>query len=507
MAAAGDLRLHRVAPDVYLYRGFFSNSVILRCRTGLVVVDTQVSPRAAGRMCAELKRQLHLPVLAVVNTHYHGDHVGGNAAFEDVPIMGTAACARFVVERDAERVQYAETFGLAFSEIPPAMAPNLTFEGRHTFTIDDEVFELLQVGRAETPDACILHWPSRGVVACGDGVATCDYPFLGVPFLDEGLRDDGEWLRHLEAILRLRPTVLAPGHGPALVGARSIARRINLLSSLMRDLVATTKEEMRRGGAPAEIVARAEQKLRRYAKRTDLEQQTVSQRFAILRCVNNLSPERAGRGWWDDLRPSVLKQASSQEGARLLDDLRRHLERGGEGPGADLFSVVLRRARQLSIKNRPGALALVAAYRESHARDARGKGLMSELLFDGARGVLPTVDATEYVAAALKEARGALSLDADEPLALLTLGCAEVFGAMVLAQPMEEAVGKILRAMASTELPPQQRRKAEFFLGKARQMEGDDHGADIHYRRVLPRWVRPLFSLLPLLRRRFQNYP
>jgi glyoxylase-like metal-dependent hydrolase (beta-lactamase superfamily II) len=518
MTAAGDLRLHRVAPDVFVYRGYFSNSVVLRCRRGLVIVDTQVSLRAAARLKDSLQglgRSPHspqsaaalsdLPILAVVNTHYHGDHTGGNAAFGGIPIFGTSLCASFVVERDAERVQYANTFGLPFSEIPPAIPPDRTFTGSEVLAFGDDVFELMQIGRAETPDACVVHWHNRGVIACGDGVATCEYPFLGVPFRDEGLRADGEWLRFLGTIERLAPSVLVPGHGPAMVGKRPIRARLRLLATLMNDLVEVTKEEMNRGGSVAEIVARADARLRRYARRADLEQRTVSQQFAILRCVNNLSPERAGRGWWADLRPSVLKQGSGEEGRALLATVLNHSGRTGR-VARDPFAEVRRAAIALARRDRPQALALVAAYRDGGPRDseAQARGLMSDLLFDGARSVRPLVDATEYVAAALHEARAALRIDPDEPLALLTLGCAEVFGGMVLAQPMAAAEEKLVRALGAGELSGAQRRRGEFFLGKARQMEGDAAGADRHFRRVLPAWARLLY---PLLRRQMRNYP
>ena len=75
---------------------------------------------------------------------------------------------------------------------------------------------------------------------------------------------------------------------------------------------------------------------------------------------------------------------------------------------------------------------------------------------------------------------------------------------MVLAQPMAAAEEKLVRALEAGDLSEAQRRKAEFFLGKARQMEGDAAGADRHLRRVLPPWARPLY---PLLRRQLRNYP
>jgi len=400
MTAAGDLRLHRVADDVFLYRGYFSNSVVLRCRKGLIIVDTQVSLRAAARLkesLEELGTSRDLPILAVVNTHYHGDHTGGNAAFDGLPIFGTSLCASFVVDRDEERVQYAKTFGLAFSEIPPVVPPNRTFTGCETLRFDDDVFELTQIGRAETPDACIVHWRNRGVVACGDGVATSEYPFLGVPFRDEGLRGDGEWLRFLATLERLSPSVLAPGHGPPLVGERRIRARLRLLAALFNDLIQVTKDEMSRGGSVAEIAARAEARLGRYARRADLEQRTVSQHFAILRCLNNLSPERAGRGWWEDLRPSVLEAGSPDEGRALLAAVVERLSHPGEVTAVDLFRAVRRTATSLARRDRSKALALVTAYRDGERHDgrARGTALMADLLFDGARDVRPLVDATE----------------------------------------------------------------------------------------------------------------
>ena len=97
---SGDLRLHPIAPDVWIYRGYFSNSAVLQLPGGVVVVDTQITPRTGERLRREIARVTDAPIRYVVNTHYHGDHVGGNAAFADAEIVATEDTARFVRERD-----------------------------------------------------------------------------------------------------------------------------------------------------------------------------------------------------------------------------------------------------------------------------------------------------------------------------------------------------------------------------------------------------------------------
>jgi hypothetical protein len=72
---------------------------------------------------------------------------------------------------------------------------------------------------------------------------------------------------------------------------------------------------------------------------------------------------------------------------------------------------------------------------------------------------------------------------------------------MVLAQPMATAIGKLERALTKGGLTARQRIKAEFFLGKAHQMELRDRESDKHLRRLLPVVLRPLYPLIrPTLR-------
>ncbi|MCC6806991.1 MAG: MBL fold metallo-hydrolase [Deltaproteobacteria bacterium] len=479
--SAGDLLLHPLAEGVYIYRGFFSNSAVFVLDTAVVVIDTQVAPRAAKRLRREIEKLTPKPIAYVINTHYHGDHSGGNAAFPEATIIATADTARYVQERDSERVEYANTFGLDFVEVHPTVPPARTFNGDLELQIGDDKIVLMQRGRVETPDACVVWWPRMQALACGDGVATRDYPYLGVPFLDEGLRDDGSWIGYLEAVKALAPEVLVPGHGPALVGKETIARRLDLLVRLMRDLLANVKAELAKQRPLQEIVEIVDRRLARYRRRSDLREQTVSQRFAIYRCINNLLPDRNGRGWWHDFRPSVVQRAPV-EAARL------ELARTGD---------VHARIDELIRKRRgPLAHAVLDLHLAAHPDDAAAWGRLADLCFVAASTVMPKVDATEYIVLATQAAKKALAIDPNNALGLLNHGAAAVFGGVVLAQPMDQAIATLERALAAGLPSFAHRARARFLVGRAHQAEERDVAADEWYRAMLPPGTRLLFPLV-----------
>src|SRR5262249_24059299 len=154
-----------------------------------------------------------------------------------------------------------------------------------------------------------------------------------------------------------------------------------------------------------EIVERVDRKLAHYRERPDLAEHTVSQRFAIYRCINNLIPERKGRGWWSDLRPSVIRRAPPENAARELDALTSGhgaLQERARSP------LVCGRAAQLAREGDPAlAIALLEAHLEKLPGDAHALALLADTFFECARGVNPKVDATEYIGASIRAAERA----------------------------------------------------------------------------------------------------
>src|ERR1051326_5097022 len=88
----------RVADDLYFFYDYDgSNSVFLVTDAGVLVIDTREHPRAAEDLLSRIRKVTDKPIKWVINSHFHGDHTFGNAAFQ-------AAGATFVAHRETARI-------------------------------------------------------------------------------------------------------------------------------------------------------------------------------------------------------------------------------------------------------------------------------------------------------------------------------------------------------------------------------------------------------------------
>lgn len=490
----GDLRLHSVVPDAYLWRGYFSNAAVLALPGQLVVVDTLASPQLAARMRRDLQRQLAKPVGRVVLTHFHGDHVGGTSQFADVPRFASARTADAMATRDAERAAYARNFGLVVHDLPEVLPPTLTFSSdAYDLDLDGEKLQLLHLGAAETDDAVSLWWPSRRVLACGDSLATAGFPFTGAPICDEGLRDDGQWLACLQRMRDLEPEVVLPGHGPPLVGRQVIRDRIDRVAAVFAEVLQVVREEKASGGAVQAVVQRSLVRLAHYHRQADLPQNAISLRMTVLRAWHAVSPERQGHGWWHDLGPRCLAAPEPEIALELLANLRAG-------------TAVRAAAQRLAGRGQYGGvrdLLWAAAERDpQHAPDYLGD--CAWWMVAAARRAPAAYEGADGLVEAGKAATRALELDPRAATASLALGTLEVLSAIMLGQPMDRGQALLSVALDSGKLERSQAQAARFFIGKAHQFEERDAQADLWLRAAMPGWSRPLY---PLFREKLRAIP
>jgi glyoxylase-like metal-dependent hydrolase (beta-lactamase superfamily II) len=249
-----------VAPGVHLLRGRFvpneqpdGNTIILDAPQGLVVVDTGRHVEHAQRI-VDFATAAKKPVVAIVNSHWHLDHVGGNVvlrrAFPGVRVYASNAidgamtgflakyrtylegAAAKAGDPDKEKVLRAE---IALIDARPALTPSERVTTKGPRTIAGLPLELGLEGPAVTTGDVWVFERATKTLMSGDLVT------LPAPLFDtacpSGWKDA---LGHLDAVPFER---LVPGHGPVLTHAQFATYRHAFDALLACAASARTKAE------------------------------------------------------------------------------------------------------------------------------------------------------------------------------------------------------------------------------------------------------------------------
>ena len=141
---------------------------------GVFLVDDQYAP-LTDRILAAIAELSGDPVSFVINTHWHGDHIGGN---EQLGEMGAV-----LVSHDNVRVRMAEDQdwrGRTVPASPKGALPVVTFNDRITFHINGETVTAYHAPSAHTDGDSIVHFPESNVIHMGDALFTGQYPFIDI---------------------------------------------------------------------------------------------------------------------------------------------------------------------------------------------------------------------------------------------------------------------------------------------------------------------------------------
>ena len=205
-----EIKVIKVAGSVYMLQGAGGNIGASIGEDGIVIVDDQYAP-LADRIQAALKGLTDKPVRFIINTHYHGDHTGGNEFFQkQAPII-----AQDNVRKRLEAGSKAGNGGSIGMENKPAAKgalPIITFDHDVTVHLNGEDIRALHFPAGHTDGDSVIYFPKSNVVHMGDDFVTYGFPFIDV---DSGGSIDGMIDGVEKAIAQLPPDVkIIPGHGP-----------------------------------------------------------------------------------------------------------------------------------------------------------------------------------------------------------------------------------------------------------------------------------------------------
>lgn len=175
------IKVSKVSGNIYMLEGAGGNIAASVGEDGIVIVDDQFAP-LAEKIQAALKDLgvTTRPVRFVINTHYHGDHTGGNEAFNNA---GSTLIAHQNVRK---RLETGGTAGNGGSIKMPQKAasrnalPIITFEHDVTVHLNGEDIRALHFPSGHTDGDSIIFFPKNNVVHMGDDFVRYGFPFIDV---------------------------------------------------------------------------------------------------------------------------------------------------------------------------------------------------------------------------------------------------------------------------------------------------------------------------------------
>src|SRR5215813_6399352 len=174
-----EIKVTKVSGNIYMLEGAGGNIAASVGEDGIVIVDDQFAP-LAEKIQAALKGIIDKPVRYVINTHYHGDHTGGNEPFSN---SGSTVIAQDNVRKRLESGGIAGNGGSIKMENKPAAKgalPVITFEHDVTVHLNGEDIRALHFPSGHTDGDSIIFFPKNNVVHMGDDFVRYGFPFIDV---------------------------------------------------------------------------------------------------------------------------------------------------------------------------------------------------------------------------------------------------------------------------------------------------------------------------------------
>jgi cyclase len=213
----------------YMLEGQGGNITIAVAANGVIMVDGQFAP-LHDKVKAAIAAVTKQPVRFLVNTHYHGDHTGGNAGFH---ADGVGVVAHEYVRK---RLADGTTNGLTGRKTPPAPEeglPGKTYGKAMTLQLRGRKALLQHIVRAHTDGDTFVYFPDANVISTGDIFVQQRHP--NIDFANGGSIDG--MIAGVNTFIKRAndATRVVPGHG-------RLATRADLVE--YRDMLVTARERM-----------------------------------------------------------------------------------------------------------------------------------------------------------------------------------------------------------------------------------------------------------------------
>lgn len=207
-------------------QGYMVNSTVIEGETGVILIDTGFSDEIGTHLARHVAKLTDKPVKVIINTHHHGDHTLGNAAFPGAQVISSEMARQLLIDGEAEWLGILEAaVGRKFPNTRAVPATQVYANNTKTDIVIDGVQLTFWVPKAAHTAGDMLIWlPEDGVLVAGDVLVQEVMP----NFRDAHVR---HWIDTLAEAKDMPARTIIPGHGP-LMTVDDVARMHQRMASL-----------------------------------------------------------------------------------------------------------------------------------------------------------------------------------------------------------------------------------------------------------------------------------
>ena len=218
----------RLTDQIYMLTGKGGNIGLCIGEDGTFLIDDQFAP-LTPKILAAIKSVGGEQPRFLINTHFHGDHTGGN---ENIGRKGTLIFAHNNVRERLGAGSFIQEFKKKRPALNPEGLPVITFSEDISFHMNNDTIHAIHVPAAHTDGDSFIHFEKSNIIHTGDVFFNGFYPFIDV---QHGGSLKG-MIKAVDKILLLADdsTKIIPGHGPLADKAQLISYRKMLQTAFER---------------------------------------------------------------------------------------------------------------------------------------------------------------------------------------------------------------------------------------------------------------------------------